>query len=252
VLATVAAAALFALVAANGALEPIRLALFLGSVLLTQMAISAWNDYCDRDLDAVAKPWRPIPAGLISGERARLIAAALVAVGLALSAPLGWAGLALGSLGTSAGFAYSTWFKRTSLSWLPFWVGFPTLALWACATVERWEPRLLAVYLLGLPLVLALHFADTLPDLIGDAGGGVRGLAHRLGPVATRAAIGRLLVASLLLGAVLGAHVAGLLAGAAGALGTSILLILRRDRLVRYGAAATATAVGLGWLGSLG
>jgi 4-hydroxybenzoate polyprenyltransferase len=220
-------------------------------VLLTQMAISAWNDYFDRDLDAVAKPWRPIPSGVIAAERARLIAVVLVGVGLALSAPLGWTALALGSFGTTAGFAYSTWFKRTALSWLPFWVGFPTLALWACAAAGRWEPRLLAVYLLGLPLVLAIHLADTLPDVADDASGGVRGLAHRLGPVATRAAIGRLLVASLLMGAVLGAHVAGLLAGAAGALATSVFLIRRRDALVRYGAATTATAVGLGWLGGL-
>jgi 4-hydroxybenzoate polyprenyltransferase len=243
---------LFALVASGGAVDPRRLALFLGSVLLTQMGISAWNDYWDRDLDAETKPWRPVPAGLVSPRAARLTGELLFAAGLLLSAPLGQLALGLCALGTGAGFAYSSWFKRTAWSWLPFWIGFPTLALWACATVERWEPRLLAVYLLGLPLVLAIHLADTLPDLAGDAGQGVRGLAHRLGPVATRAAIGRLAVASLLLGAVFGAHVAGLLAGAAGALVTSVLLIRRQDSLVRYATAGTAVAVGLGWLGGLG
>ena len=216
------------------------------------MGISAWNDYWDRDLDAANKPWRPLPAGLVSPRAARLTAELLFTAGLLLSAPLGGLVFGLCALGTGAGFAYSSWFKRTAWSWLPFWVGFPTLALWACSAVGRWETRLLAVYLLGLPLVLAIHLADTLPDLSGDAGQGVRGLAHRLGPLATRAAIGRLLVASLLLGAILGAHVAGLLAAAAGALATSVLLIRRRDALVRYGAAATATALGLGWLGGLG
>jgi 4-hydroxybenzoate polyprenyltransferase len=231
--------------------DPARLALFLGSVLLTQMAISAWNDYWDRGLDAATKPWRPIPAGLISPNLARFIAEVLAGVGLLLTAPLGRDAIVLGAVGTMAGFVYSSWLKRTMWSWLPFWVGFPTLALWACAAMGRWEMPLLTVYLLGLPLVLAIHLADTLPDLADDSRESVRGLAHRLGTVATRAAIGRLLVASLLLGSVLGAHVAGLLAGAAGALVTTVLLMRHLDRLVRYGAAFTATALGLGWLGGL-
>ena len=33
------------------------------AMALIQISIGVFNDYCDRDLDAVHKPGRPIPAG---------------------------------------------------------------------------------------------------------------------------------------------------------------------------------------------
>jgi 4-hydroxybenzoate polyprenyltransferase len=251
VLITLAAAAGFALAAARGQVPVGRLGWFLGSVLLTQLAISVHNDYCDRQLDAAAKPGRALPRGLVAPGTALALAVALLVAGLALSWPLGPAALGLGALGTGAGLAYSARLKRTIWSWTPFWVGFPTLALWAFAATERLRPDLWTVYLVGLPLVLAIHLADTLPDVAADRAAGLRGLAHRLGPAAAQRASWLALLAAQLLallarpgGPAIGAAWLASLAGLAAA------IILRRD-LARghwLAVAAAALALGLDWL----
>jgi 4-hydroxybenzoate polyprenyltransferase len=252
VAATVVAGAAFAAAAAGGAPPGDRLGLFAGSVLLTQIAISVYNDYRDRDLDASAKPHRAIPSGVVAPAQALGLVAAALVLGLILSLPLGPLALGLGAVGTGAGLVYSAWLKRTVWSWLPFAVGFPTLALWSYAAVDRWDPRLWSGYLLGLPLVLAIHLADTLPDLAHDAGAGVRGLAHRLGARRVRLTIVAALVAGTALAAAFGALGSALIGAAVATAATAALLALRRDQPVRYGAALTAGLLALGWLGGLG
>jgi len=54
------------------------------------------NDYCDRDVDARERPSRPIPAGEISHRTVAVIAAALLAAGVALMAAFGMAGASAG------------------------------------------------------------------------------------------------------------------------------------------------------------
>jgi 4-hydroxybenzoate polyprenyltransferase len=251
VLITVAAAAGFALAAAHGDLPADRLGWFLGSVLLTQLAISVHNDYCDRGLDAVAKPDRALPRGSLAPTTALGLATLLLAAGLALSWPLGPAALALGALGTGAGLLYSAGLKRTIWSWAPFWVGFPTLALWAFAAAERLRPDLWSVYLVGLPLVLAIHLADTLPDVASDRAAGVRGLAHRLGPTATQRASWLALLVGLVLAQLARPGGPALSAAwLASLVGLVAAMILRRD-LARghwLAVAAGALALGLDWL----
>jgi 4-hydroxybenzoate polyprenyltransferase len=170
-------------VAAEGGWPPLgRLALLLTSILLQQLAISIHNDYCDRELDAQAKPWRAVPRGLLSPGRAIAWTAALIALSLVLAVPLGLKVVGLILIGASAGFAYNAWLKRTVWTWLPFWMALPTLPLAAFATAGQWTPRLWLVYLIGAPLVLGVYIADTLSDIESDSALGVRGLAHRLGP----------------------------------------------------------------------
>jgi len=67
----------FCAVAARGRPPVRRLGPLLVAISLTQLAISIHNDYCDRGLDAVTKPWRMIPRGALS-PRAALAAARLV------------------------------------------------------------------------------------------------------------------------------------------------------------------------------
>jgi 4-hydroxybenzoate polyprenyltransferase len=251
VAATVVAGAAFAAVAAGGAPPADRLGLFVGSVLLTQIAISVYNDYCDRDLDAIAKPERAIPSGALAPADALRLAAAALVGGLLLSLPLGPLPFALGAIGTGAGLVYSGRLKRTAWSWLPFALGFPTLALWGYAAVDRWDTRLWTGYALGLPLVLAIHLADTLPDLADDSGAGLRGLAHRLGPSAVRTAIPLALAAGAALAAGFGASAPPLVGAAVATAATAGLLARGRDDAVRYGAGLTAALLALGWLGGL-
>lgn len=176
------ASAGFTVVAASGQPPLGRLALLLTSTLLGQLAISIHNDYCDRDLDAQAKPWRALPRGLLTPRAAVAWTVALTLLSLVVAVPLGLKVVGLIAIGASAGFVYNAWLKRTAWTWLPFWVALPTLPLTAFATAGHWIPRLWLVYLIGAPLVLGVYIADTLSDIESDSALGVRGLAHRLGP----------------------------------------------------------------------
>jgi 4-hydroxybenzoate polyprenyltransferase len=109
------------------------------------------------------------------------IALALVAAACALASTLGVAGFALAVLGMSCGLAYDVRLKRTPLSALPFMIAIPVLPLWVWATLGEWQAVLWWLLPLGALIGLALHLANTLPDIDSDAAHGVAGLAHRLG-----------------------------------------------------------------------
>lgn len=150
-------------------------------VASNQVGISLHNDYCDRVADATEKPERAIPRGFVSA-RAGVFAAALFAVFSLIVAAYHSVGLFwLSALATAAGWSYNAVFKASILSWLPFLMGFPALPLASMVIADVRPVPLWEVYLIGLPVVLAIHIADTLPDLEGDVRAGVRGLAHRLG-----------------------------------------------------------------------
>ena len=159
-----------------------RLIPFLAALLLTQLAISIHNDYCDRALDTQAKPWRALPRGLLTPGGALAATAVLTALGLLAAVPLGPKLVLLVATGTAAGFLYNARLKRTAWSWLPFWVALPMLVLAAFVTVDRFDPKLWQVYMIGAPLVGAVSIADSLADIESDSALGVRGLAQRLGP----------------------------------------------------------------------
>jgi len=67
-------------------LELIQLMLAGGSIYAAGCAL---NDFCDRRLDAIERPFRPIPAGSVSPRNALLMAVLLFGLGLACSL---WAG----------------------------------------------------------------------------------------------------------------------------------------------------------------
>lgn len=180
-LLNVAATAALAVIAAGGAPPPQALATMLAVMLCAQSAIGVTNDLFDRDLDARTKPWKPLVAGLVPIRAAIALAAGLSAVSIALAAMLGPAGCALAALGLACGLAYDARLKRTALSAVPYMAGIPVLPLWVWAVAGEWRPVLWWLLPMGGLLGLALHLANTLPDIDDDAAHGVRGLAHRLG-----------------------------------------------------------------------
>ena len=180
-LLNVAATAMLAFVAVGGVPPAWLLSRMLLTMLFAQCAIGVVNDICDEALDASAKPWKPIPAGLVSRRVATVLAAALIAAAAALASTLGLAGFLLAMLGLSCGLAYDIWLKRSILSAVPFMVAIPTLPLWVWATLDEWQDELLWVIPLGALIGLSLHLANTLPDIDDDRAFGVEGLAHRLG-----------------------------------------------------------------------
>ncbi|MEX2226098.1 MAG: UbiA family prenyltransferase [Dehalococcoidia bacterium] len=185
-LLNVAATAGLAFVAADGAPDASRLVRMMLLMLFAQSAIGTTNDLFDRELDARTKPWKPLVAGVIRPEMATALLIALVAATAILGITLGVASFALAMLGLSCGLAYDVRLKRSMFSAVPFMVAIPTLPIWVWVTLGEWENSLLWLAPLGALIGLALHLANTLPDLREDARFGVRGLAHRLG--ATRSA----------------------------------------------------------------
>jgi len=180
VVTVLAATAGFALLAADRLL-PGELARLLLAMLGGQVLIGAVNELVDAELDAATKPWKPIPAGLVSRRGAWTMAAvgagAMVAFGLGFGAPA----FALLLLGTGLGLAYDLWFKRTPLSWLPYLLALPLLPTWVWTAVARFEPGLLLLYPLGAPAVVAVHLAQTLPDVAADRAAGLRNPTSLLG-----------------------------------------------------------------------
>lgn len=259
ILVTVSTAG-FAEMATSGSAAPGRLALLVASVLCSQGAIGSANDVVDRDLDLVTKPWKPVARGAISVAAAARVALALSACCLVCSALLSGGALLAACCGLGCGLSYDLWLKRSAWSWLPYGLAIPTLPVWSWAAMGQFTWRLLLAYPLGLLLGLALHLANTLPDLEGDAANGVRGFAHRLGRGGSQifcwVALALCQALTLALAPVIGYHgswyPAGLAASVALLLSTVVLLRLRptvATLQINFGLVALASlALAAGWL----
>jgi 4-hydroxybenzoate polyprenyltransferase len=239
------ASVLLAVVAAHGwpgnALA-LRLA---GTMLAVQSAIGIVNDIVDRELDAAAKPWKPIPSGAVPLGLARGLGALAILAALLLGASLGLAAFVLSTAGMCVGLAYDRWLKRSAFSSLTYAVALPLVPLWVWTAQDRFTPSLLWVWPLGLVLGGALQLLNALPDLETDAAGGVHGTAQRLGRRdALIAGWGGYLVSCVLalgLGLVLG-HERKVLLG-----GTALALMLLAVAVLTFMRRPGAGSLQLGW-----
>jgi 4-hydroxybenzoate polyprenyltransferase len=161
--------------------------LVAGAVLTGQLSIGWCNDAVDAARDAAAgRTGKPVVAGLVS---VRAVWAAAV-VALALCVPLSFgSGPAAGAahlIGVGAAWAYNLKVKATTLSWLPYAIGFGVLpAFVAFGLPGRPWPAWWAVAAAAL-LGCGAHLANVLPDIAGDLATGVRGWPQRLGPARAR------------------------------------------------------------------
>jgi 4-hydroxybenzoate polyprenyltransferase len=161
--------------------DRLRWAIWLGVVMLCyQFAVGITNDLRDADLDQQHKPWKPIPAGIITPRAGSLLAAAFIFAGLVISMPLPIGAWLVGVAGLACGLIYNAALKRTWLSWLPFAVAIPLIPIWVFLAVGAWDALLWWVFPLGLLLGLALHLSNQVPDIDRESGQ-VPGLAHLLG-----------------------------------------------------------------------
>ncbi|HEY7295875.1 MAG TPA: UbiA family prenyltransferase [Dehalococcoidia bacterium] len=182
--ATVLVALLFMVLLARGRPPGDKLAPVALMLSCQQVAISLHNDYCDRALDAAAKPWRAVPSGAASARGVLAGAWLLAALSLAFAVLVNWTEALLDLIGLAAGFGYNASLKRTALSWLPFAIAFPLLPIFGAVALGSplLSPWVVAgCFAAGAPIAVAIHLADTLPDLTSDLHAGVRGVAHRLG-----------------------------------------------------------------------
>lgn len=183
VVTVLVATAGFAVLVAGGAPPPGIWVRFLLAMLGGQVLIGAVNELVDAELDAATKPWKPIPSGAVSRRGALAVAAAGTAAMVGFGAGFGAPALALLLLGTGLGLAYDLWLKRTPLSWLPYLLALPLLPIWVQIALAPgiFEPRLLLLYPLGAPTVVAVHLAQSLPDAASDRAAGVRNAVSLLG-----------------------------------------------------------------------
>jgi chlorophyll synthase len=85
----------------------VALGIVLAGPVVCGMSQAA-NDWCDRHVDAVNEPDRPIPSGRIPGTWGFWIAVALSALSLGIGAILGTWGFWATVAGVAAAWAYST------------------------------------------------------------------------------------------------------------------------------------------------
>jgi 4-hydroxybenzoate polyprenyltransferase len=195
------ATAAFAEVATDGRVGLGQLAWLLGAMFGAQLAIGAVNELVDADLDAVAKPDKPIPAGLVSRGGARIVAISGVVLMAACSLCFSFEAFVLCAFGTGVGMAYSVWFKRTIWSWIPYLIALPLLPIWVWTALNTVEPGLFGIYPIGATAIIAVQIAQSLPDIAADRNSGVKTLAVVLGPSRARQVCWAAMIGSALLAA---------------------------------------------------
>lgn len=197
------AAAAFAALAARGWPGWTKTGLIVAAIVGSQATVGVVNDLRDRDLDATAKPHKPLISGRATVRGAYVLGAIALVVALVAGAMLGAVSLLLVMATTAAGLVYDLWLKRTALSFLPYVLGLPILPVWAWICVRDAPSRLWLTYPLGVLIGFGLHLANALPDAERDTAGGVRGLVQIVGPRAALAlcagAFAATLVVALLL-----------------------------------------------------
>ncbi len=166
----------------------VLLGILLAGPIVCGMSQAA-NDWCDRHVDAVNEPHRPIPSGRIPGRWGLYVALAMTVLSLAVGWQLGPWGFWATVAGVVAAWAYSAEPVRLKRSgwWGPGLVGLCYEGLpWytGAAVMAAGSPRF-EVVTLALLYALGAHGIMTLNDfkaLEGDRQHGVRSLPVTLGP----------------------------------------------------------------------
>jgi 4-hydroxybenzoate polyprenyltransferase len=249
----------FGVVAGRHHLQPGRLALLAGLLATNQYAAGALNDAVDveRDVEAGRAADKPIPSGAISRRTVAVLALASGLASLGFALALGPATLALAAVGLACAWSYDLWLKGTAASVLPFAVALPLVPLFGYGAAGRFPPVLWWAWPIGALAAVAVHLADSLPDVESDTAAGVQGLAPRLGvrTAGVLVAAAYLVAVAIALGSGLAAGDAPVvLAGVAlaGVLGLAALLAgsaadQRRRRVSYRLLLAGLVALALGW-----
>ena len=149
----------------------------------------AANDWCDRHVDAINEPDRPIPSGRIPGRWGLYIALAMTVLSLLMGLMLGPWGFAATVIGVAAAWAYSAEPVRLKKSgwWGPGLVGLCYEGLpWftGAAVLSAGAPQTPVIIAAAL-YAIGAHGIMTLNDfkaLEGDIKTGVNSLPVTLGP----------------------------------------------------------------------
>jgi chlorophyll synthase len=194
----------------SGSWPLVLLGVLLAGPVVCGMSQAA-NDWCDRHVDAINEPRRPIPSGRMPGRWGLWIALAMTAAALAIGWQLGPWGFGATVAGVLAAWAYSAEPVRLKRSgwWGPGLVGLCYEGLpWftGAAVITAGAPGF-EIVTIALLYAMGAHGIMTLNDfkaLDGDRRTGVRSLPVTMGPEAaarlacTVMVLPQLLVVSLL------------------------------------------------------
>ncbi len=166
----------------------VLLGVFLAGPVVCGMSQAA-NDWCDRHVDAINEPNRPIPSGRVPGRWGLWIALAMSVLSLGIGWQLGPWGFGATLVGVLAAWAYSAEpirLKRSGL-WGPGLVGlsYETLPWFTGAAVLSAGAPSWQVVVIALLYGIGAHGIMTLNDfkaLEGDRQTGVNSLPVTLGP----------------------------------------------------------------------
>ncbi|MEL6839055.1 MAG: chlorophyll synthase ChlG [Pseudomonadota bacterium] len=166
----------------------IILGVILAGPIVCGMSQAA-NDWCDRHVDAINEPDRPIPSGRIPGRWGLYIALAMTLLGLVVGYQLGPWGFGATVLAVIAAWAYSAEPIRAKKSglWGPGLCGlaYETLPWITGAAVVSAGAPAPQVILIAVLYGLGAHGIMTLNDfkaIEGDRAMGLRSLPVTLGP----------------------------------------------------------------------
>ena len=174
--------------APSGQWPLVLLGIILAGPIVCGMSQAA-NDWCDRHVDAINEPDRPIPSGRIPGKWGLWIALFMSVVSLFVGSLLGPWGFAATVVAVIAAWAYSAEpvrMKRSGI-WGPGLVGLSYESLpWftGAAVLSAGAPRI-EIILIALLYGIGAHGIMTLNDfkaLEGDRQMGVNSLPVTLGP----------------------------------------------------------------------
>jgi len=166
----------------------VLLGLAVAGPLVCGMSQAA-NDWCDRHVDAINEPDRPIPSGQVPGRWGLWVALAMTALALLAGWQLGPWGFGATCVGVVAAWAYSAEPIRLKRSgwWGPGLVGlcYEGLPWFTGAAVLSVGAPPLPVVTLAVLYSIGAHGIMTLNDfkaLEGDRATGLRSLPVTLGP----------------------------------------------------------------------
>jgi len=161
---------------------PLTAASLAAAMFCLQASIGSANDVADATADRLAKPTKPIPAGLVARRMAVGVACLAGLAGLVLAALHGPAVLLVALMGYGIGLAYDLRLKRTPWSWLAYALALPLVPAFAwLGAGAGLPPRFPILAALALLAGTGLAVANGLVDLEGDLATGTAGVAAALG-----------------------------------------------------------------------
>jgi geranylgeranylglycerol-phosphate geranylgeranyltransferase len=193
------------LIAAGSRLELLELDVsslgFITGFALSAAAM-AINDYYDRGVDLINDPARPIPSGAVKPREAVALAVLLVALGLAASAMLNLACLALAGLAAAVAVSYASAFKAKGLlgnAMVSLCVALPFI--YGGLAVGSLDARLLVFASIAFLANMGREVAKGIVDVAGDSAMGVRTVAAVHGRYAAARLASTLFLAAVALSA---------------------------------------------------